>query len=92
MDISGPWQSEDGLHYEFTQSGNHILLNVKNVYGAVVSSGEGSIAARKVELNYVLSNLTVGGLQLTVAGNGNEMRGTYKNVTMGLSGRIILSR
>jgi len=92
LDITGTWESVDGFTYEFEQRGNHVQLAVKNGYGVLVSSGEGSIIGQRVELSYVLSDFTGGGVQLTVSAEGNEMHGMYRNVTTGLSGSIVLRR
>jgi hypothetical protein len=92
INISGNWQGSDSFTYVIQQNGNSIqLLGFdSNEQQAVV--GQGEIDRQNVIINYRLSDLSMGSAQLHVSADRKEMRGSYSNLTTGLSGALVLRR
>jgi hypothetical protein len=96
ISISGPWNSADGFHYEFYQSGSAVRMVVKQfAWGPVVTDGKGTISGGVISISFQAMTpmgLTYGQVQAQVSADGRGIQGYYQNYNLGIRGAITLYR
>jgi hypothetical protein len=92
INISGQWESDDGIQYIFVQSGNRVTFQEVNMIAGITAAGEGTINGRNVQLNYVTLVGTNGGAQLTLGEDHDEMNGSFTDHYTGMNQAINIYR
>lgn len=92
INISGQWESDEGIQYVFVQSGNRVTFQEVNMIAGITAAGEGTINGRHVQLNYVTLVGTNGSAQLTLGEDHDEMNGSFTDHFSGMTQAINIYR
>ncbi|MEM7111962.1 MAG: hypothetical protein AAF614_05980 [Chloroflexota bacterium] len=84
--INGWWVSGDGIRIQFAQSGNQLQFQGFNLYGAVVTQGNGTIQGTQVTIHYQLAfgyTQAQGQANLQLSADGRHLTGPAQNNVAG---------
>ena len=76
-DVSGTWQSPNGLSYTIVQQGLQLTIQEINPYYGITAVGEGNIMENTVSINYRTAANTFGTGTLRLSNNGTRLSGSF---------------
>lgn len=85
FNISGTWQGSSDLSYIVYQSGNALTIREINPIFGVTAIGQGVITQRDIDISYTTAIGTMGRAFLKVSDNGQQMTGTFTDLTTRIS-------
>ena len=97
INISGAWASSDGFTYHFVQVGNAVRMNVTNLFGVIVSEGEGVLTGQRLIVNFraltpPYGTITHGRAEAEVSPDGRNIHSFFQNFDTFTNGTVYLSR
>ena len=91
-EVSGAWNSMDGLTYLIQQQGNQVSFQGTNGFGMVVTVGGGQLIGRRMQLQYRLADGTSGTANTEISLDSRHISGMATNLFSGLTTPVLLSR
>jgi hypothetical protein len=95
LDVSGSWTASDGLMYHLVQIGVVLTLRATNLFGIVVTQGQGTVFGHTVTVTFQAASPwgpTSGRAEGQVSADGRSIRVFFHNFNTGVRGAVDLFR
>lgn len=91
-DLTGSWESDEGVTYILSQQGNTVTLQEMNPLFGVTAVGEGRLNNNQLSITYMTALGTQGQGVLRVIDDGDELSGTITDLTTGFTQPLVIYR
>lgn len=90
--LTGNWQSAQGLTYAITQQGAALTIQEINPFYGITAIGEGTLGDGTIVLSYRTAANTVGEGRLKLSANGRRLSGTFRDTYSGFTTPVQLQK
>ncbi len=90
--INGTWRAPGGILYVMQQSGHMVAFREMNPVYGVTAVGQGAINGQDLDISYTTIMGTTGRTLLKVSPDGQQLTGSFTDMSTGASGPVALYR